>query len=695
MSWVRGRRGRFLLVFATILCILTALVNYNILKELPSDRAHWSGFTSQGDWQNSDVEERLIRLEKHVFGKVNNSIQQQKDTAQRLEELEQQLNIGKPENKKCEVPDDWLFPFCEYKVSWMQNLWQTNAKCYVTRHNLKPDSLCSILIYLSEVEKFCPVLPWRQKNATNEQKVATMRLELEDSFINDLTALNLRWVRDRITRMWPHWVKGAKEFEKEGSLRRQHHAKKIFIFLGTYAFQPNWLDRAFTGAPLGEMVQWSDLLASLYILGHDITISDNATTFMRHLTVPTIRGCSDAFMPEFDLIFTDYNGLTYMQMNLIPNLSPYMCRLRILDSFGTDAEFNYASYSEPIPGGKSVWAMAELNLRQILTMFPHSPDNLFLGFVVSAPVPVDAQPLKKKPVGLVYGKDVEFWQGKREYLDTLHKYLEIHGTFFGVTEEEIKKNVPDYVITHGILSKPDLEKLLKETKVFIGLGFPYEGPAPLEAIAQGCIFLNAKFDPPHSRLNTLFFKGKPTLRELSSQHPYAEVFIGEPHVKTIDIGNLSLVEDTIKSILNTEVKPYLPFEWTPKGMLERVNAFTEYLHFCEHVERWPPLSEMKLLMGETGKSCVEVCKMSGLLCESSYFVDINTVEHLEKFGAKCGSALREQSLMAPCYNLSKQSCTLQSQPLLFNCVRKDPNLKRLCPCRDFQSQQVAFCKQCH
>ena len=27
----------------------------------------------------------------------------------------------------------------------------------------------------------------------------------------------------------------------------------------------------------------------------------------------------------------------------------------------------------------------------------------------------------------------------------------------------------------------------------------------------------------------------------------------------------------------SQVKPYLPFEWTPKGMLERVNAFTEYL----------------------------------------------------------------------------------------------------------------------
>lgn len=63
-----------------------------------------------------------------------------------------------------------------------------------------------------------------------------MRLELEDSFINDLTALNLRWVRDRITRMWPHWVKGAKEFKKEGSLRRQHHAKKVAVSPGFLFF---------------------------------------------------------------------------------------------------------------------------------------------------------------------------------------------------------------------------------------------------------------------------------------------------------------------------------------------------------------------------------------------------------------------------------------------------------------------------
>lgn len=50
----------------------------------------------------------------------------------------------------------------------------------------------------------------------------------------------------------------------------------------------------------------------------------------------------------------------------------------------------------------------------------------------------------------------------------------------------------------------------------MGLSFPYEGPAPLEAIANGCAFLNPKFNPPKSSKNTDFFKGKPTLREVRS-----------------------------------------------------------------------------------------------------------------------------------------------------------------------------------
>ena len=44
------------------------------------------------------------------------------------------------------------------------------------------------------------------------------------------------------------------------------------------------------------------------------------------------------------------------------------------------------------------------------------------------------------------------------------------------------------------------------------------------------------------------------------------------------------------------------------------NVFVSLQDFCEHSERWPPLSELQLFMGEVGKSCVEVCKLSGKFC---------------------------------------------------------------------------------
>lgn len=52
-------------------------------------------------------------------------------------------------------------------------------------------------------------------------------------------------------------------------------------------------------------------------------------------------------------------------------------------------------------------------------------------------------------------------------------------------------------------------------QVFVGLGFPYEGPAPIEAIALGCVFLQPRLHPPHSADNNNFYKGKPTSRKVN------------------------------------------------------------------------------------------------------------------------------------------------------------------------------------
>ena len=79
------------------------------------------------------------------------------------------------------------------------------------------------------------------------------------------------------------------------------------------------------------------------------------------------------------------------------------------------------------------------------------------------------------------------------------------------------------------------------------------GPAALEAIANGAVFLNPKFTPPHGRGNTEFFLGKPTSRNLTSQHPYAEEFVNKSAVVTVDIGDLSAVKEAVKRIVNSKV----------------------------------------------------------------------------------------------------------------------------------------------
>jgi len=91
-------------------------------------------------------------------------------------------------------------------------------------------------------------------------------------------------------------------------------------------------------------------------------------------------------------------------------------------------------------------------------------------------------------------------------------------------------------------------------KLLIGLGLPYEDHLALEAIAQGSVFMNPKFSTHKNRLNDPTLKDLPSSRNLSSQHPYAEIFIGEPFVYTANIWNKTEVKISIKNILSKQVR---------------------------------------------------------------------------------------------------------------------------------------------
>ena len=287
---------------------------------------------------------------------------------------------------------------------------------------------------------------------------------------------------------------------------------------------------------------------------------------------------------------------------------------------------------------------------------------------------------------------------KNKYLSVIKKYVEIHGTVF--VENPNVTVVPNYVINHGILSGTELHKLLQESKLFIGLGFPYEGPAPLEAIAQGCVFINPKFNPPHNSANTKFFHGKPTLRKVTSQHPYAEDFIGEPNVRTVDIGNTDALELAIKKALveidDGKVGEHLPYEFTHEGMLQRVNAFTEHQDFCSsNSGSWPPILSVNITPAAAGKSCKDVCWERRQICEPAHFKHINSKTYIERFHkVACLHVEEIEEIYVPALDQRSQKCILQKDPQLFSCVGESQGVARLCPCRKFIPGQTALCTEC-
>ena len=79
--------------------------------------------------------------------------------------------------------------------------------------------------------------------------------------------------------------------------------------------------------------------------------------------------------------------------------------------------------------------------------------------------------------------------------------------------------------------------------------------------------------------------------------------------------------------------------------------------------------------------------LTGLIVFDIYFV-------LPRFGVDCDKQTKENRLHAPSHAPADKACTLQAMSLLFSCVSKDPERMRLCPCRDYQDEQVAFCKNC-
>lgn len=467
------------------------------------------------------------------------------------------------------------------------------------------------------------------------------------------------WVQKRISYAWDDWLAARHRLNVSHSERRR---KRIIIVPGLL-LATNFASN--TSTAFGDLVQWADLIASSYMLGHEIIVMKDFYQVARGLRYGKFHrvlkpGCP---MTDIDLIYADIIAMKTFPQDVLVN---YKEKFRVLDAYGTQAMYNdpfFAAkynYSSPY-GGLS------LNLKQFYTFYPHTVDNTFLGFAVSIPKCSS----KKGTRGILYGKSASYFHGYRSLIKVLANLMELHATVANYS------SFPVGVINHGVISFSQYEQLLCESKILVGVGEPLESSGVIEALAAGCVFINPKFTKQCRTV--LQAMAKPTLRQMTSQVPYLETVVGEPHVYTVDLNNITSVVHTVKKILALQVSSYVPVEFTHFAFMQRLNTYMENQNFhAGHI--WPSLIKLVVHMSEPGASCSDTCKNRSTVCEPAYFSKLNSKEFL--YNQFCETfTVQNDSVIYPASSYSSNSCIMQQNYLLFSCDGSRDSYQRICPCR--------------
>jgi hypothetical protein len=122
---------------------------------------------------------------------------------------------------------------------------------------------------------------------------------------------------------------------------------------------------------------------------------------------------------------------------------------------------------------------------------------------------------------LLYGKDYNFFSEDLAYIKQLSDFAPTHAT-----AKDVPVGALPGVHNHGVLAP---NTLMQSTFAYAGFAAVMMGPAAVEALSNGMIFLNYAFVPHRNMSVTL---GKPTTQLWTRQFPFLEH--EAPHAITIN-----------------------------------------------------------------------------------------------------------------------------------------------------------------
>jgi hypothetical protein len=211
-------------------------------------------------------------------------------------------------------------------------------------------------------------------------------------------------------------------------------------------------------------------------------------------------------------------------------------KIYILDFFGSEKLLNWKPNFNIPPS-------------RLLTAYP-SPWNTFLGYYINA-TELATYSSKKKLQGVIWGKDPRHYENRGPILRQVAAIAPLHST----ASQAVFKD--SNIVWHGHQSATNWMKLLSESKFLIGLGDPLLGPSALDAISVGCMYINPIYKEPVRKIH-------------KSQHEYASQSIGEPYVCNAHFDQQDEVLRCVNLALKTDLKPYIPPDFTYQSYLKRV-----------------------------------------------------------------------------------------------------------------------------
>jgi hypothetical protein len=279
----------------------------------------------------------------------------------------------------------------------------------------------------------------------------------------------------------------------------------------TSACHPRWQARAAQGGPMGELVMLRSLVEGLRRIGARVSSIGSLRRFAAHRA-----------RHAWDRVARGRRPLYFLDPVTLELASRYRLlgagdapRVLLLDWFGTPPSLVSA-------------ALPALTAARYLVPYPDEGGwNTFLGFALGDRIaPVADRPARR---GLIWGKEPRYVRGAAAAaIARLASVCELHATIADA-DQGSTDHLPTSVVNHGVLDQAAWRSLLRESSFVVGLGDPIAGPTALEALAEGCAYLNPCFSPPR------LVNGVAELA-IASQHPYA-ARIGAPFVFDVSLSD--------------------------------------------------------------------------------------------------------------------------------------------------------------